>query len=186
MKESSKFGFTLLTPDAGKCLVRNGTKIPLREVLLSLHDRVDNYIEIENDIFNYKDIADIPITSDMDLVNVKSLMIQRSKYNLQEYLRTHKVASDAKGGITKYYSATLEKQSLLANQMVLAQLIGNHIRWNASGEECEEWSVDEMKQLAKDIQAFVTPLISKQQKMEKEITNAKTVDGCLAIEITFE
>ena len=168
MKESSKYGFTLLTPDAGKCLVRNGTKIPLREVLLSLHDRVDNYIEIESDIFNNKDIADIPITSDMD------------------YLRTHKVASDAKGGITKYYSATLEKQSLLANQMVLAQLIGNHIRWNASGEECEEWSVDEMKQLAKDIQAFVTPLISKQQKMEKEITNAKTVDSCLAIEISFE
>ena len=53
--------------------------------------------------------------------------------------------------------------------MVLAQLIGNHIRWNASGEECEEWSVDEMKQLAKDIQAFVTPLISKQQKMEKAL-----------------
>ena len=186
MKKSTKFGFTLLTADDGYCLVRNGTKTPLSEVLLSLRDSEDNYTEIATGIFENKDQADIPITSDMDLINVKSLMIQRSKYNLQEYLKTHKVASDAKGGVTKYYSATLEKQSLLANQMVLAQLIGNPIRWNATGEECEEWTVDEMKQLVKDIQAFVTPLISKQQKMEKEITNAKTVDGCLAIEVTFE
>lgn len=185
MKKSLKYGLTLLTPEPGYKLVRIGSTIPMSEVILSLKDSEKNYMEVESEIFEEKEETDIPITPDMDLQNVKTLMIMRSNYNLKEYLKTHKVPSTAKGGVTKYYTATMEKQSLLTMQLMQAQFNGSKIFWNAAGEECEEWTVDEIKILSKDIEDFVRPLVSKQQKMETAITKAKTIAECLAVVVTF-
>ena len=121
----------------------------------------------------------------------KSQRIERSKQNLEEYLEVTKLTSDVHGGVDKEYSITSEKQQHLASMVLttqMAQASGLEYQpsWNASGEECTyDWTLEELTQLAFEIEAMVRPLVSQQQSMEVEIKNATTIDELNAINITF-
>lgn len=58
--------------------------------------------------------------------------------------------------------------------------------WNASGEPCTyDWTLNELKQLAAEIEAVVRPLISRQQTMEVEIKSATTIDEVNGVSLSF-
>ena len=58
--------------------------------------------------------------------------------------------------------------------------------WNAVGEPCSyDWTINELKQLAAEIEAVVRPLVSKQQTMEVEIKAATTIEGAKDINLSF-
>lgn len=58
--------------------------------------------------------------------------------------------------------------------------------WNSVGEPCTyDWTINELKQLAAEIEAAVRPLVSKQQTMEVEIKAAKTIEEANAVSLSF-
>ena len=58
--------------------------------------------------------------------------------------------------------------------------------WNATGEVCTyDWTVDELKQLAFEMESFVRPLVSKQQAIETEIKACTTVEEVINVVISY-
>jgi hypothetical protein len=86
---------------------------------------------------------------------------------------------------------TAEKQSLLNNAIAVYQLKlqagfeNPEIKWNATGEECTIWTIEELSSLALAIAAYVEPLIAKQQAIEVQIRECKTLDELMEIEINY-
>lgn len=125
------------------------------------------------------------------LAELKQQKIQQSKRNLDKYLETTTIVSGCHGGIEKKYSITSEKQQNLASMVltaILAEQSGQAYQpsWNATGEPCTyDWTLTELQQLAMEMEAFVRPLISKQQMMEVSINEASSVEEVEMIDITF-
>lgn len=46
------------------------------------------------------------------------------------------------------------------------------LKWNDVGNICEDWTVEELTKLAMEIDAYVTPLVEKQQAYEKNGTES--------------
>ena len=58
--------------------------------------------------------------------------------------------------------------------------------WNAVGEPCTyDWTLNELKQLAAEIEAVVRPLISRQQTMEVQIKEARSIEEAKAVNLSF-
>lgn len=79
------------------------------------------------------------------------------------------------------YAVTLEKQNLLSAQLGMYMMnvqIGRPttLTWNASGKSCVEWQFEELLDLANAIDAYVRPIIKKQQNGEEQINGAVTHD----------
>ena len=149
----------------------------------------DDGITLEFDEEKYNTLLKEQQTEKLAVLKLQK--IEKSKQNLQEYLEKTKLVSSVHGGIEKNYSITSEKQQYLASmiltsQMSLASGVKYQPSWNASGEECTyDWTLEELTQLAFEIEAMVRPLISQQQTMEVAINNAITIDELNAIDITF-
>lgn len=133
--------------------------------------------------------------STMSLSELKAYRIGQSKENLSAYLEEHPVASachSADGETLELYTCTLEKQTLLNNAIAMAE-IHNKMgdteytpSWNTHNGECTyDWTLDQLVQLAIEIETFVKPLISKQQAMESAINAATTAAEVNAVVITF-
>lgn len=126
-----------------------------------------------------------------ELAELKGRMITQSKKNLKRFLETNRINSDCHGGVTKSYSITSEKQSYLANMILTATMAAQSGRdyqpsWNASGEPCTyDWTIEELQQLAMEMEMVVRPLISKQQKVEVFIQEAASLEELKSIDITF-
>lgn len=70
---------------------------------------------------------------------------------------------------------------------MLAQLSQSEsTTWNSTAEICEEWSVAELSQLALDIEEYVRPKITKQQRYEVEINACVTKEELDAIVFNYE
>jgi hypothetical protein len=125
------------------------------------------------------------------LEELKTWQINVSKKNLEDYFINNPISSSCHGGVTKQYTITKEKQSLLAQMIIVAQLaINNNIpytpSWNAQGEPCTyDWTLLELQTLAFEIENIVRPKISHQQMVEAQINACITKDDVLAIDITF-
>lgn len=125
------------------------------------------------------------------LESLKRQRIAQSKINLEAYLEEHPITSNCRGGADKKYSITKEKQSLLTQMILVTQLalqagIQYQPSWNAQGEPCTyDWSIEELQQLAFEIEAVVRPLVSHQQTVEAEINATETKEAALAISIVF-
>ena len=125
------------------------------------------------------------------LEELKAWQVKQSKKNLEAYLESNPVKSSAHGDIEKYYSITKEKQSLLTQMILVTQLaIQSEVEyqpsWNAAGEACTyDWTLDELQQLAFEIESIVRPLVSHQQTMEAEIYAAESKEAVMDISITF-
>lgn len=129
---------------------------------------------------------------EMELNELKTYLVTTSKLNLENYLANNPIRATVHGEEEGLYSCSLEKQTLLNNAIAMAQIheaMGDteyKISWNQAGEDCTyDWTKEELIALAIQIEAFVKPLISKQQKMEKDIMAATTNEEALAISLTF-
>ena len=58
--------------------------------------------------------------------------------------------------------------------------------WNATGEVCSyDWTIEELVQLAMEIEATVRPLVSYQQTIENKIKKCTTMDELKAVVINY-
>ena len=134
-------------------------------------------------------ISSIP-TSNLTLEEIKNKFILKSKENLSTYLENNPLYSNCHGGKYSYYTVTFEKQIQLTQKftahMVLTQAgIPDVITWNCTGGVCEEFTDEEIIQLIYEMNAYVTPLVSKQQHLEKDIVSCETKEELLEINIEF-
>lgn len=121
---------------------------------------------------------------------LKAQLIAKSKENLEAYLASHPITSSCHVE-EKQYTITKDKQSLLTQEIVVAQMaaqagINYQTSWNAAGEACTyDWKITELQQLAFEMVVMVKPLVSHQQSMEAQINTATTKEDALAVNIEF-
>lgn len=127
----------------------------------------------------------------MTLEDAKAFKIVESATLLEEFLETHPVTSDCHGELATY-SITEKKQRyleamILTTQMALANGTEYRPSWNASGQVCTyDWTLQQLQQLAMEIEAVVRPLVSKQQHIEVAIRNCSSIEELMALEINYE
>ena len=148
-------------------IIVDKTEINIEDVL----ENPDNYI-------NYK------------LLKYKKQKVSESKEMLEDYLLNNPIKSSCHGNKEALYSITEEKQSLMVRALLIYQSkveagIDAELRWNSTGNECEVWTIDEFKQLMLEIDAVVSPLVSAQQKYEKDVMECTTKDDVDNIELEF-
>lgn len=156
----------------------------------NIKTETQNYIEydyaeliIDKDDPQY-DIADIKknpqsyIEVNDKLSILKKEKIAESKEKLSKYLETHPLFSKAKYEDGRYYNVTSEKQRQLTSKMAMYNIYNQQslsyglLKWNDTGSVCEEWTIEELTKLSMEIDAYVTPLVSLQQKYEASIKEA--------------
>lgn len=147
-----------------------------------------DYEEIVVDKDNI-DISDVKINpenylnyvEDSILEDIKARKIIESKIALESYLSEHPLLSCAKYKEGRYYNVTEEKQRQLTSKIAMyglyqqQSLSYNLLKWNDTGNVCEAWTIEQLTQLAMEIDKYVTPLVTKQQTYEKNINEAKNL-----------
>lgn len=91
----------------------------------------------------------------------------------------------------KYYSVTQEKQSLLTSNIATYQIESQTnpqaiITWNATGEECVQWDIQQLCALAVAIKDYVKPMVTYQQRLEIQINNCQSLEELNSIEINYD
>lgn len=128
-----------------------------------------------------------PNYGEVDIEELKTVKIAESKAALAEWLAGHPMEyTDG-----KLYSVTAEKQSLLNSNLASyerAQAAGlpYPLKWNATGEECTEYSYEELVGLSLSIAAYVAPRVSQQQELEIAINACETVEELDKVVISYE
>lgn len=121
------------------------------------------------------------------LEEIKLEKISLSKSNLESYLQSHPIQwTDG-----KFYSITREKQQQLTSKLFAASAAKQagteyELKWNSTGEECVEWTLEELFKLAFYIDSRVTALVSYQQALEKQINACQTEEEIEAIVIDYD
>lgn len=142
---------------------------------------------------NERVVALEPVTdiTRLPLEDAKRQRVLESQAKLADFLKENPVKSTCHGGREAFYSITAEKQSYLQSMILMATTAATkgleyQPSWNAVGEPCTyDWTVDELQQLAIEIEQVVRPSVSRQQLLEKQITECTTMDELVAIDITF-
>ena len=136
----------------------------------------------------YKVVSDGTVPSEeQSLEPIKNNKISESKTALSAYLASHPLQwSDG-----KYYSVTSEKQALLTSNLALYQISASagqpfKLTWNSTGDECVEWTYEELAALALAIGTYVKPFVSRQQELEIAIKACTTMEELNAIEINYD
>lgn len=155
----------------------NGNAVP-GEHIWEIDDKDDRYEIIEGEV--------IPDES-VYVEQAKQEKITESKAVLSEYLAAHPIQwSDG-----KYYSVTSEKQALLTSNLSLYQISASagqpfKLTWNSTGDECVEWTYEELAALALAIGTYVKPFVSRQQELELAIKACATMEELDTIEINYD
>lgn len=136
----------------------------------------------------YEVVSDGTVPSEeQSLEPIKNNKISESKTALSAYLASHPLQwSDG-----KYYSVTSEKQALLTSNLALYQISASagqpfKLTWNSTGDECVEWTYEELAALALEIGTYVKPFVSRQQELEIAIKACTTMEELNAIEINYD
>ena len=121
------------------------------------------------------------------LASLKNFKVEQSKTVLKDFLASHPM--EWLDG--KYYSVTTEKQSLLTSNLALYQVSAAagqpfKLTWNSTGDECTEWTYENLCALALAIGTYVKPFVSKQQELEIQIKECATKQEVEVIEIKYE
>nr|DAG39283.1 MAG TPA: protein of unknown function DUF4376 [Caudoviricetes sp.] len=143
----------------------------------------------EYEVYEYGEVPQPPTAEELleQLKHYKETKIKESKDYLSTYLVSHPLFwSDG-----KYYSVTSEKQALLTSNLALYQIstaAGQPFKltWNSTGDECVEWTYDDLAALALAIGTYVKPFVSHQQELEICIKACTTIEEVDAIAITYE
>ena len=127
----------------------------------------------------------------MELEDAKQFKIAQSKEQLAEFLKTHPLRSAAHGGQEKTYSVTAEKQAQLTSVLLMATAAAQsganyEITWNAAGEPCETWTLEELAKLAYEINDYIKPLVAEQQYLEIAVNACETVEDVSMVKIDYE
>ena len=113
--------------------------------------------------------------------------IAESKAQLADYLLCHPMQwTDG-----QYYAITAEKQQQLTSKIMSATLAAQtstpySLTWNATGEECQAWTLENLTALAFAIDARVTSLVSYQQAQEVAMREASTLEALEAIPVDYD
>ena len=113
--------------------------------------------------------------------------IAESKAQLSDYLLCHPMQwTDG-----QRYAITAEKQQQLTSKIMSATLAAQTstpyaLTWNATGEECQDWTLENLTALAFAIDARVTALVSYQQAREVEMREATTLEELEAIPVDYD
>lgn len=113
--------------------------------------------------------------------------IAESKAQLSDYLLCHPMQwTDG-----QYYAITAEKQQQLTSKIMSATLAAQtstpySLTWNATGEECQAWTLENLTALAFAIDARVTSLVSYQQAQEVVMREAATLEALEAIPVDYD
>lgn len=124
---------------------------------------------------------------DIRLSNGKCTKIAESKIALAEWFETHPYQhTDG-----KYYSCTEEKQSLLNGNLASYERatqagISYPLKWNSTGDECLDWSYEDLVTLSLSIAGYVAPKVSMQQAYELQIKACVTLEDLEKIVIAYE
>ena len=143
-------------------------------------------IEDKEDCYEIVSAGLVP-SEEESIATVKNYKVTKSKTVLSEYLATHPLQwTDG-----KYYSVTSEKQALLTSNLALYQISASagqpfKLTWNSTGDECVEWSYENLAALALAIGTYVKPFVSHQQELELMIKAATTRAELDAIEISYD
>ena len=128
-----------------------------------------------------------------ELDKLKNEKIDESKVLLAEYLSSHPLFSKAKYEEGRYYTVTEEKQRQLTSKMAMYNIYSQQslsyplLKWNDVGNTCEDWTAEELTKLAMEIDAYVTPLVEKQQAYEKMVQKVSNIEEFNSIEnLIFE
>ena len=113
--------------------------------------------------------------------------IAESKAQLADYLLCHPMQwTDG-----QYYAITAEKQQQLTGKIMSATLAAQtgqpySLTWNATGQECQAWPLENLTALAFAIDARVTSLVSYQQAQEVAMREASTLEALEAIPVDYD
>ena len=124
---------------------------------------------------------------EVKLAEAKATRIQKSKDDLESYLEAHPITwTDG-----NQYSITREKQQQLTSKILSATLAAQTstpytLTWNATGQKCTEWTLENLTALAFAIDCKVTSLVSYQQSKEVAMQEATTMDELNAIEVDYD
>ena len=117
----------------------------------------------------------------------KAERIAESKARLSDYLLCHPMQwTDG-----QRYAITAEKQQQLTSKIMSATLAAQtgtpySLTWNATGEECQEWTLQNLTALAFAIDARVTALVSYQQAQEVAMRDAASLEELEAIPVDYD
>lgn len=117
----------------------------------------------------------------------KAERIAESKTQLSAYLLDHPLQwTDG-----QYYAITSEKQQQLTSKIMSATLAAQTstsytLTWNATGEVCQPWTLENLTALAFAIDVRVTSLVSYQQEQEVAMQNAATMEALEAIVVDYD
>ena len=117
----------------------------------------------------------------------KAERIAESKAQLADYLLCHPMQwTDG-----QYYAITAEKQQQLTSKIMSATLAAQTaqpyaLTWNATGQECQAWTLENLTALAFAIDARVTSLVSYQQAQEVAMQAASTLEALEAIPVDYD
>ena len=113
--------------------------------------------------------------------------IAESKAQLSDYLLCHPMQwTDG-----QRYAITAEKQQQLTSKIMSATLAAQtdtpySLTWNATGEECQAWTLENLTALAFAIDARVTSLVSYQQAQEVAMRDAASLEELEAIPVDYD
>ena len=123
----------------------------------------------------------------VDISAEKTMKIAESKTKLSQWLLDNPLLfSDG-----KYYSVTEEKQALLNSNIASyerAKAMGVEypLKWNSTGEECTEWTYENLVTLSLNIAAYVAPKVSQQQSIEIAIKSCETAEELDKVVISYD
>ena len=157
----------------------------LAEKIVSLYP---NFEFVLDDDGNISDVIETePVMTAEEIEAHKTKRIQESKILLAKWLNDNPMLyTDG-----KYYSVTEEKQALLNGNLASYERatkagIEYPLKWNSTGEECIEWSYDDLLTLSLSIAAYVAPKVAKQQNIELVIKACETMDEINAVVIDYD
>ncbi len=125
------------------------------------------------------------IGSELDVAKAKK--INKSKKALAEWLEANPVEySDG-----NRYSVTEEKQALLNGNLASYERAKNAgieypLKWNSTGNECVDWTYENLVQLSIAIAAYVAPKVAIQQATEIAINACDSIEAVEAVEINYD
>ncbi len=185
----NNLGITCVEPDEGY-LLKKGDMI-CKKAYLGINDRAELYEQIVDENYVYKEEdekEEVTETSSLDFIKVELIKLSKSK--LATYLEEHPLFSKAKYKEGRYYNVDSDHQSRIASQLLLYQ--GNislgleyQLTWNDTGSVCENWTFEELFKLSNEINAYIKPIIKKQQEIEVDIRNTETKEELDKIEIKY-
>lgn len=172
--------------DADWVLDDNDPKdIEIEEKIVSMYPNFDFILDDNGDISNI--VPSEPIITEEQINARKNERIQESKTLLAKWLNDNPfLYTDG-----KCYSCTEEKQSLLNSNLASYERATNAgivytLKWNSTGEECTDWTYEDLLTLSLSIAAYVAPKVSRQQSIEIQIKECSTLEQINAITISYD